>query len=73
LRFYIGEGDFTSDPIPQEFFGCAGVARIDNLQQKLYRLGYAGYRHHVSVVPGHVETAMREAFARYLNYELTEL
>jgi len=73
LRFYLGEGEFTSDPIPAEFFGCAGVARIDNLQQKLYRLGYAGYRHHVSVAPGRVAVALREAFTRYLNYELTEI
>ena len=73
LRFYLGEGEFTSDPIPAEFFGCAGVARIENLQQKLYRLGYAGYRHHVSVAPGRVAIALREAFTRYLNYELTEI
>jgi hypothetical protein len=73
LRFYLGEGEFTSDPIPAVFFGCAGVARIDNLQQKLYRLGYAGYRHHVSVAPGRVAVALREAFTRYLNYELTAI
>lgn len=73
LRFYLGEGEFTADPIPPDFFGCAGVARIDHLQQKLYRLGYAGYRHHVSVAPGRVATALREAFTRYLNYELTEI
>ncbi len=73
LRFYLGEGEFTADPIPTEFFGCAGVARIENLQQKLYRLGYAGYRHHVSTAPGRVATALREAFTRYLNYELTEI
>jgi L-fucose isomerase-like protein len=73
LRFYLGEGEFTADPIPPEFFGCAGVAQIDNLQQKLYRLGYAGYRHHVSVAPGRVASALREAFTRYLNYELTEI
>ncbi|OGV36487.1 MAG: hypothetical protein A2020_12715 [Lentisphaerae bacterium GWF2_45_14] len=73
LRFYLGEGEFTADPIPPEFFGCAGVAHIDNLQQKLYQLGYAGYRHHVSVAPGRVAAALREAFTRYLNYELTEI
>jgi L-fucose isomerase-like protein len=73
LRFYLGEGEFTADVIPAEFFGCAGVVRIDNLQQKLYRLGYAGYRHHVSVAPGRVALALREAFTRYLKYELTEI
>ena len=28
LKFYLGEGRFTSDPIPEDFFGCAGVAEI---------------------------------------------
>ncbi len=73
LSFYLGEGEFTSDPIPKEFFGCAGVAHIKGLQGKLNRIGYAGYRHHVSVAPGHVARGLREAFARYLNYDLTEL
>ena len=26
LKFYLGEAKFTDDPIPPEFFGCAGVA-----------------------------------------------
>lgn len=73
LRFYLGEGEFTNDPIPEEFFGCAGVAHIPDLQQKLYKMAYAGYRHHVSVAPGRVAVALREAFTRYLNYDITEL
>ncbi|MBN1554711.1 MAG: hypothetical protein JXA11_08195 [Phycisphaerae bacterium] len=73
LIFYLGEGEFTNDSIPKEFFGCAGVARIDNLQQKLNNIGYQGYRHHVSVSPGHVSEAVREAFTRYLNYEITDI
>ncbi len=73
LKFYLGEGEFTNDEIPQEFFGCAGVAHIDKLQDKLNKIGYAGYRHHVTVAPGHVENAMREAFTRYLNYEIMDI
>lgn len=73
LSFYIGDGEFTADPIAPEFFGCAGVAKIENLQRKLYNLGYAGYRHHVSVAPGRVASALREAFSRYLGYEITEI
>ncbi len=33
LEFYLGEMEFTGDPIPEEFFECASVARIQNLQQ----------------------------------------
>ena len=73
LRYYVGDGKFTADPIPPEFFGCAGVAEIPGLQRKINRLGYAGYRHHVGVSPGVWERAVREAFNRYLGYTETEL
>jgi len=70
---YIGEGEFTKDEIEKGFFGCGGVAKIKDLQQKLYTIGYSGYRHHVSVTKGHVGVAIREAFTRYLGYEITEI
>ncbi|MDP4223863.1 MAG: hypothetical protein Q8868_11175 [Bacteroidota bacterium] len=70
---YMGEGRFTKDPIQEGFFGCGGVAQIENLQEKLYRIGYNGYRHHVSVTPGHLSTALREACVHYLGYEITEI
>ena len=73
LHVYIGEGEFTKDTIEDGFFGCGGVARIENLQEKLYKIGYNGYRHHVSVSPGHFAEAMREACVRYLGYEITEI
>jgi L-fucose isomerase-like protein len=73
LYVYMGEGEFTSDPIQEGFFGCGGVARIDRLQEKLYKIGYNGYRHHVSVTPGLVANALREACTRYLGYEITEI
>jgi L-fucose isomerase-like protein len=68
LETYLGEGRFTDDPIPNEFFGCAGVARIGNLQEVLRAVGLGGYRHHVSVTPGRVLGPVREAFERYLGY-----
>jgi L-fucose isomerase-like protein len=70
LTFYLGEGEITQDRIADDFFGCAGVARIADLQDKLQMIGYGGYRHHVSVTPGRVERAVREAFTRYLKYDL---
>lgn len=71
LRFYLGEGRFTADPIPADFFGCAGVAEIEQLQQKLQTIGYQGHRHHTSITPGHVAAPVREAFEKYLGYEVT--
>jgi L-fucose isomerase-like protein len=68
LEFYLGEGRFTEDPIPKEFFGCAGVAEIENLQDVLQTIGYAGHRHHVATTLGHHAAPIREAFERYLGY-----
>ncbi len=71
IRAYIGEGRFTDDEIPDDFFGCAGVAEIENLQDVLQTVGYQGHRHHVSVTPDHVMAPVFEAFARYLDYDVT--
>ncbi len=73
LKFYLGEGEFTEDPIPADFFGCAGVARIPQLQDVLQTVGYAGHRHHVGVTSGHVAAPVHEAFVKYLGYEVTRV
>ena len=71
LKFFLGQGSFTADPIPDEYFGCAGVAEIPNLQDVLRTIGLAGFRHHVSVTPQWVREPVREAFERYLGYDVT--
>ncbi len=73
LTFYIGQGRITEDEIPEGFFGCAGVAEIPGLQDKLQRIGHGGYRHHVSLTPGAHDVAIREAFTRYLGYKVEDL
>ena len=71
LKFYIGKGRFTDDEVPQDFFGCAGVAEIENMQDVLLKIGSEGHRHHVAVTPGSVVEPVREAFEKYLGYKLT--
>ena len=71
LRFYVGQGTFTEDAIPREYFGCAGVARIDGLQDVLLHVGRGGHRHHVSATPGCVAAPFREAMEYYLGHEVT--
>jgi len=73
LKYYLGQGRFTGEPIADDYFGCGGVAEIKNLQDALRTIGYAGHRHHVSVTPGCVAAPVREAFERYLGYEVTAL
>ncbi len=73
LIMYIGEGEFTGEPIEKGFFGTGGVAKIEGLQSKLISVGKQGYKHHVAVTSGHVEAILREAYVTYLNYEMTTI
>jgi L-fucose isomerase-like protein len=71
LEFYLGEGEFTDDPIPDEFFGCGGVAKISNLQDILLYVGKNGHRHHVSVTPGQrMVEPLRESLEYYLGFNV---
>lgn len=70
LKTYLGQGKITADPIPREFFGCAGVAEIPGLQQVLLHIGTQGHRHHVSLTPGRVQAPLREALGHYLGFEV---
>ncbi|HOD48609.1 MAG TPA: hypothetical protein PKJ78_01150 [Candidatus Hydrogenedentes bacterium] len=65
-RFYLGQGEFTKDPIPKDYFGCAGVARIDKLQDVLLHVGKNGHRHHLSATPGRFAAPVAEALEYYL-------
>ena len=64
LRMYVGEGEFTGDSIPKEFFGTAGVAKIENLQDVLLMIGREGFRHHVAVSNGSVREPLAEAHGK---------
>jgi L-fucose isomerase-like protein len=70
VKMYLGEGRFTSDPIPDNFFGVGGVAEIRNLQDLLLHIGTNGHRHHVSITPGQVQSPLREALGNYLNFDV---
>ncbi|MBE5786776.1 MAG: hypothetical protein E7324_04465 [Clostridiales bacterium] len=69
----MGKGEFTGEPIEDAFFGCGGVARIDDLQKKLIYMGRRGFRHHTTVTRGDWVTAMDEAFSNYLKLDNTVL
>jgi L-fucose isomerase-like protein len=71
VKMFLGEGRFTADPIPANFFGVAGVAEVPNLQDVLLHVGIHGHRHHVSITPSHVQTAVQQALEHYLNFEVT--
>ena len=73
MKFYLGEGRFTEDEVPANFFGCAGVAEIPQLQDALIEIGGRGHRHHTAVTPSQVAAPVKEAFEKYLGYEVTSV
>ena len=73
LRMYVGEGEFTGDSIPKEFFGVGGVIKIKNLQDVLLMIGREGFRHHVAVSNGSVRDPLAEAMEKYLGYEMVRV
>lgn len=73
ITIYFSEGEFTKDEIEDEFFGCGGVAHINNLQDKLIRLARGGFKHHTTVANGHVKDVLEEAFRIYLGYDVVSI
>lgn len=73
LIIYTSEAEFTNDSIEKEYFGCAGVAQIPDLQNKLIRLTRGGFKHHTSIGVGHMKEVLTEAFNTYLHYDLVDI
>jgi L-fucose isomerase-like protein len=70
IQMYVGEGAFTSDEIEKEYFGCAAVAKIKNLDNILLFVGKNGHRHHCTVAFGEAKEVLFEALTNYLAYEI---
>jgi len=70
INVYLGQGRFTEDPIPADFFGVAGVAEVNHLEDVLLYLGRKGHRHHVNLTRGHLQAPLQEALAHYLGYQV---
>jgi L-fucose isomerase-like protein len=70
VKMYLGEGNFTDDPVSENYFGVAGVARVPNLQDVLLHIGLNGHRHHVSITEGLVKAPLVHALQHYLSFEV---
>ncbi|MBW4045975.1 MAG: fucose isomerase [Acidobacteria bacterium] len=68
IRGYIGEGEFTNDPL--ETFGGAGVVKIPHLQKLLRYICEKGFEHHVAANFSQVASPVYEAATRYLGWEM---
>jgi L-fucose isomerase-like protein len=65
---YVGEGDFTDDPL--DTFGGAGVVRIPHMQSLLRFICENGFEHHVAANLSSVAGAIEEAAGNYLGWEV---
>src|ERR1700742_2556907 len=68
IRGYVGEGEFTNDPL--ETFGGAGVVRIPRLQKLLRLICEQGFEHHVAANFSQVASPVHEAAVRYLGWSM---
>jgi L-fucose isomerase-like protein len=68
MRGYVGEGEFTSDPL--DTFGGAGVVRIPRMQELLRYICEQGFEHHVAANLATVGGAVHEATSRYLGWDV---
>ena len=68
IRGYVGEGEFTSDPL--DTFGGAGVVRIPGMQKLLRYICEEGFEHHVAANLSSSASAVEEAAAKYLGWSV---
>ena len=67
IRGYVGEGQFTDDPL--ETFGGAGVVEIPRTAETAALHCENGFEHHVAANFSSIAAAVHEAAVRYLGLE----
>ncbi len=68
MRAYVGEGEFTSDPL--ETFGGYGVVQVPRLQELLRYICEEGFEHHVAINQTRVAGSLEEALGKYLGWHV---
>ncbi|TLN09231.1 fucose isomerase, partial [bacterium] len=68
IQVYLGEGQFTNDPI--NTFGGYGVGQIPHLQDLMKFICRENFEHHVAANISLVADPVEEALSRYLNWSV---
>ena len=68
IRAYVGEGELTNDEL--KTFGNRAVARVPKLQKLLRHVCREGFEHHVVMNASHSASVLKEAFERYLGWQV---
>jgi L-fucose isomerase-like protein len=68
IKTYVGDGEFTDDPLPT--FGSRAVVKVDGLQQLLKYVCRNGFEHHTAMTLGYTGAVLEEAFGNYLGWDV---
>lgn len=68
IKCYLGEGDFTNDPL--QTFGGVAVCEVRNLNGLMRYICSNGFEHHVALVHGRVADVLEEALGKYMGFEV---
>ena len=70
LSILLDRGTFGPEKLPEEFFGCGGIAHFADFQKKLLFLLKKGFPHHMTLSYGDHFRVVEEAVTSYLHYDL---
>ena len=65
---YIGEGEFTDDPL--QTFGGYGVVEIPGMQDLLQFICENGFEHHTAANLSSVAESVFEATTKYMDWDI---
>jgi L-fucose isomerase-like protein len=66
LTAYVGEGEFTEDPL--DTFGTRAVVHVKGLPALMHLICQGGFEHHAAMNRSHIAGAVAEALGRYLGW-----
>ncbi len=68
IKTYVGDGEFTDDPLGT--FGSRAVVKIDGLQKLLKYVCRNGFEHHTAMTLGYTGAVLEEAFGNYMGWDV---
>lgn len=68
IKTYVGDGEFTGDPLST--FGSRAVVKIEGLQKLLKYVCRNGFEHHTAMTLGNTGAILEEAFGNYLGWDV---
>lgn len=69
IRTYVGQGQFTDDPLSQ-ISGMHAVIEVPELQKLMRYICKNGHAHHAAMNASHVADILAEAFEDYLGWDV---